>query len=197
MPALGHDARSYSGSTVAQSWRVSDESRPKGRRPLDEEGLKALALAYAGRYATSRARLTAYLVRKLRERGWAGAGEPPVAALADRFVALGYVDDRQFAAMRAASLARRGYGARRVAGALRDAGIAEEDAAAARAAAEEGALAAALAFARRRRFGPYAARSADPDMRRRAFAAFLRAGHPPALVERVLAMAPGEAREEE
>ena len=40
--------------------------------PLDEAGLNELALAYVARYATSRAKLLAYLARKLRERGWGG-----------------------------------------------------------------------------------------------------------------------------
>jgi hypothetical protein len=32
-------------------------------------------LGYAGRYATTRARLAAYLERKLRERGWSGPAD--------------------------------------------------------------------------------------------------------------------------
>ena len=114
-------------------------------------------LSYAGRYATTRARLAAYLGRKLRERGWDGEGEPPVAELVARMAALGYVDDRAFAAARAAALSRRGYGARRVGAALRGAGIGEEDGAEARELAAAAAWEAALRFAERRRIGPFAA----------------------------------------
>ena len=74
----------------------------KVKPPLDKAGLEQTALFYAGRYATSRARLKAYLLRKLRERGWDGAEPPPLEALVERLAGLGYVDDRAFAAARAA-----------------------------------------------------------------------------------------------
>jgi len=157
--------------------------------------MERLALAYVGRYATTRARLTAYLERKLRERGWAGDERSPRAvaeALAARCAALGYVDDKAFAAARGAALSRRGYGARRIADALRAAGIDEEDAAPARDEAEAAAWEAALAFARRRRIGAFAARPPDMDARRRALGAMLRAGHPLAIARRVLDAAPGD-----
>ena len=83
-------------------------------RPLGPQELERLALFYAGRYASTRAKLRTYLVRKLRERGWEGEGEPPVERLVERFSALGYVDDRAFATARADALGRRGYGARRI-----------------------------------------------------------------------------------
>ncbi|PTQ09399.1 RecX family transcriptional regulator [Sphingomonas oleivorans] len=163
-----------------------------GRPPLDAEGVERLALSYVGRYATTRAKLRAYLMRKLDERGWGGEGAPPVDGLVDRFAALGYVDDRAFAEARAASLGRRGYGARRVADALRAAGIEEPDAAEARDAAAADALRSALAFARRRRIGPFAREEADQDVRRRALAAMLRAGHDLALSRKIVNAAPGE-----
>ena len=149
--------------------------------PLDAEGLERLGLFYAGRYATTRAKLADYLRRKLRERGWSGAGAPPVEALVERFAALGYVDDAAFAAgAERRSLLRRGYGERRVAQALRAAGIGGEDAAPARREAERSAEDAALRFARRRRIGPYADAAADGSRGARgskAAAAMLRAGH--------------------
>jgi regulatory protein len=160
--------------------------------PADAKALEALALAYAGRYATTRHRLADYLRRKLRERGWGGAGEPPVAALVGKLAALGYVDDRAFAAAKAASLGRRGYGERRIGGALKAAGIAEEDGADALAEARNGAWAAALRYAERRRIGPYAAEKGDRAAREKGFAAMVRAGHPPGLARRLAAAAPGE-----
>lgn len=164
----------------------------KPRPPLDEEGLERLALFYAGRYATTRARLSAYLRRKLAERGWSRAGQPPVERLVERFVALGYVDDGAFAAAKAVSLARRGYGERRLNEALRAAGIAEEDAEAAREVARGEAYAAALRFAKRRRIGPYASGAADPSIRGKAAAAMLRAGHSVQIVRRVLDAGPDD-----
>jgi regulatory protein len=174
---------------------VKAERHKKPRPPLDEEGLERLALAYAGRYATTRARLRAYLGRKSAERGWAGPGEPPLERLAERFAALGYVDDRAFASARAASLLRRGYGERRLRDALRNAGIAEEDSADARDVTDEAALAAAHLFARRRRLGPYAQAVPDREARRKSAAAMLRAGHRMELVWKVLGTSPGDLPE--
>jgi regulatory protein len=171
---------------------VRARTAQKPRPPLDPEGLERLGLHYAGRYATTRARLAGYLRRKLRERGWSGESEPPVEALVERFASLGYVDDRAFAAARSASLLRRGYGERRVSEALRGAGIAEEDGAEARALAEQEALAAAHRFARRRRLGPYAEAAPDRAGRDKAAAAMLRAGHRLELVRRVLGASPGD-----
>ena len=130
--------------------------------PLDAAALEQAALFYAGRYATTRAKLAAYLGRKVRERGWAEAHAPPIEPLVERMAGLGYVDDRAFAAAKAGALGRRGYGARRVGEALRAAGIAEEDGAEAREAAEAGAWDAALRFAERRKIGPFAAADGRP-----------------------------------
>ncbi|MEA3035869.1 MAG: regulatory protein [Sphingomonadales bacterium] len=177
---------------MAQTWRVKAERNRKPRPPLDEGGLERIALFYAGRYATTRAKLDAYLRRKLKERGWGGAGEPPVARLTERFVALGYVDDRAFAAARAASLGRRGYGERRVVQALHAAGIEAADAAPALERTRAEAMAAALRFAQKRRLGPYALEAHDWDTRRNAAAAMLRAGHGFDVVRRILDAPPGE-----
>ncbi|MEA3045123.1 MAG: regulatory protein [Sphingomonadales bacterium] len=165
------------------------------RPPLDGEALERAALRYAGRYATTRARLETYLVRKLRERGWAGQGEPPVEHLTERMAALGYVDDRAFASARAQSLSRRGYGPRRIDAALRAAGIAEADMGEAREIASAEAWAAALRFAERRKLGPFAPAPCERPAREKAFAAMLRAGHPAAITQKILAARPGEIPE--
>ena len=176
---------------MAQTRRVTSYRPRRDRLPLDAEALERLALAYAGRYATSRDSLRRYLLRKLRECGWAGSGEPPDGAIANRFVELGYVDDREVAEARGRSLARRGYGARRLAGTLDALGIAEEDAAPALAIATEDGWDIAMRFAERRRFGPFATVSADEAGRRRAFAAMMRAGHRPDHARKIIAAAPG------
>jgi regulatory protein len=163
-----------------------------GRPPLDSAGLEQTALFYAGRYATTRLRLRLYLLRKLRERGWAEAREPPVDTLVERLAALNYIDDRAFATARGAALTRRGYGALRVGAALRAAGIGEEDGAEARAAADESAWAAALRFAERKRIGPFAAAEADRPVREKALSAMVRAGHPLGLARRIIDARPGE-----
>lgn len=167
----------------------------KVKPPLDADALQQTALHYAGRYATTRAKLAAYLERKLRERGWSGQEAPAVQDLVERMAGLGYVDDRAFASARAAALSRRGYGARRVGAALRAAGIEEEDASDARAIVSTEAWNAALKFAQRRRIGPFAEQETDRPTREKALAAMLRAGHPIDIARRFVAARPGEIPE--
>jgi regulatory protein len=169
--------------------------RRKIRPPLDPGALERLVLAYVGRYATTRAKLRLYIRRKLQERGWDGAVEPQIETLVERVAALGYVDDGAFAAARAASLHRRGFGERRVAQALAAAGIEAEDAETAREQLRPEALAAALRFAERRRIGPFAPDRPDRAARERAFASMVRAGHPIELIKRILDAGPGELPE--
>ena len=144
-------------------------------RPLDAARLDELALAYVARFAASAAKLESYLERKLRERGWAGEGVPPVAGIVARFVAAGYIDDAAYARMKAGSLRRRGYGARRIGQALGADGIGEDLRAAVQA-GEHGQREAALGFARRKRLGPFGA-TVDRAGREKQLAAMLRAGH--------------------
>jgi regulatory protein len=150
-------------------------NKTKGK-PLDQEGLSRLALHYVGRYATTQAKLASYLRRKVQERGWAGEADADLGAVVTRCAELGYVDDRAFAEMRAGSLGRRGYGARRIGVALQVAGIDREIAAQVMP-DEDAALAAAEAYARRKRIGPYGEGGADLLLRKRHFAAMIRAGH--------------------
>ncbi|MGQ0560012.1 MAG: regulatory protein RecX [Sphingosinicella sp.] len=170
-------------------------ARSQARPPLNAQALEQAALNYAARYTTTRARLDVYLRRKLYERGWSGVGEPPVEALVEKVVALGYVDDQAFAMARGASLGRRGYGERRLVQSLRGAGVSNEDAAGARSVAEDNAWESALRFARRRRLGPFAETVLDRPARDKAVAAFLRAGHPLELALRLVRARPGEIPE--
>jgi regulatory protein len=159
---------------------------------LDEVKLRELALAYVGRFATSRAKLRAYLNRKLRERGWSGDAAPDPEGIAESFAVQGYVDDSAYALMKSRALSGRGYGKRRVAQALRAAGIGEDDSGAANELADQEAVSAALRFAERRRIGPFAVRSNDdPREREKAIAAMIRAGHSFALARTIAAMDPG------
>jgi regulatory protein len=164
----------------------------RSKPPLVAADLDRLALRYVERFATTRARLAAYLARKLRERGWEGESAPDPMAVAERMAARGYVDDRGFAEARVRSMGRRGLGARRVEMALRQDGIDAADSAAVAETIEADAFKNAIIFARRRRFGPFAASAPDRDLRKKQVAAFLRAGHPPEIVHRILQMQPGE-----
>jgi len=168
---------------------------PAPRRPLpplNSADLERYALRYVERYATTRAKLAAYLSRKLRERGWAEENMPNVEALAERMAGLGYVNDRLYAESKAGAMARRGLGARRVREALRFAGVEAEDTEALAPAIEADERASALAFARRKRIGPYARELADRPLQQKQMAAMIRAGHAPALARAIVNMAPGD-----
>jgi len=129
------------------------------------------------RFATSAAKLERYLARKLRERGWDEDDSwPDLTALVARYVELGYVDDEAFARARSGSLLRRGYGPRRVGQALGEAGIAPDIRDDLRPGAGERRRA-ALALARKRRFGPFGMNPFDQQAREKQIAAMLRAGH--------------------
>lgn len=162
------------GTNKAVRTQRSSRRPPK---PLDPPRLEELALAYVARFSTSAAKLQSYLARKLRERGWEGASEPQIAALAERFVAAGYIDDTAYARAKSGGLLRRGYGERRIGQALSAAGIAEEVRAEVRA-SETARRRAALTLARKRRFGPFGAGVGDRAARQKQIAALLRAGHP-------------------
>lgn len=153
--------------------------------------LDELALTYVARFATSRAKLATYLQRKLKERGWEDEGDPPVSRIVERLSNLGYVDDAAFAASKARSLRFRGYGNRRVSSALYAAGIGEEDREPALDCPIEETISAALRFAQRRRFGPYANADADRETRQKWLAAMLRAGHGLDLSRRIILLPAG------
>ena len=176
----------------------SASSRPAPRTaprtpppPLDQAALERLALRYVERFATTRGKLSRYLGDKLRQRGWAGEAPADPAALADRLAGLGYIDDRAFAEARAGAMTRRGLGAGRVRGALRHAGVGEDDAAAVEPVLDAGRVGAALAFARRKRIGPYATTLADRPLREKQIAAMVRGGHAFALARAISGLAPG------
>jgi regulatory protein len=174
---------------------MDDERRPKARRdgrprervprPIDAEGLQALALHYAARYATTTLKLRRYLERKLRERPWGGEAPADLEMLVTRLAELGYVDDAAWGEARARDMRARGLGRRRIVQTLAAAGVQGEGVDA----EPETALAAAVRFARRRRLGPFAKPAAldAAVVQRRAMAAMLRAGHDFEVVRRVLA----------
>jgi len=155
--------------------------------PLTETMLRDLALHYAARFASTAARLEAYLFRKIRERGLAEDAEgrvvePDIPALVARLVELGYVDDDAYARVRARDLGGRGYGGRRVEESLRHAGVGE-GLRRRHAPGEAAGRRAAALLAQKRRLGPFGAQAEDGDplarrkAHEKAVAAMLRAGH--------------------
>ena len=169
--------------------RHDRQRRP--RPPLSSEKLHELALAYVGRFATTRAKLRTYLSRKVRERGWDDGPAPDFEAIAERFAAQGYVDDAAFALSKSRSLTGRGYGMRRVDQSLRTAGVEEQDAGPAREHAKADRVEAALLFAERRRLGPFASEAPDRKGCERALAVMIRAGHGFGLARAIVDLRPG------
>ena len=181
-------ARAPHGDSVNADDRSPRSERTRERRvvpALNAVALEGLALRYVERFATTRGKLADYLARKIRERGWEGEA-PDVSLLAERFAERGYVDDRGYAEMKTASLARRGYGERRISAALHAAHVGAQDAAEVVEQARDGALDQAMAFARRKRIGPFAHQPADEAQRRKQLAAMLRAGHSFALSAQIV-----------
>lgn len=164
---------------VAKKTGLSRERRKPP--PLDQHRLEELALAYVARFATTRGKLLAYLDRKIRQRGVVeDAAEIDPQAVADRLVELRYIDEAGYARARSQGLLRKGYGARRVAQALHAAGI-DAEMREQLAPGEAETRQAALALARKRRFGPFGALTRgdplDRALREKQVAAMVRAGH--------------------
>jgi len=184
---------------------AAKQSRSSRKRraatPLDQARLRDLALSYVARFSTTRAKLSAYLHRKIRERGIdESSGELDVDAVADRIVELGYIDDAAYARAKSESLLRRGYGGRRVEQALFVAGI--DDATRSELAPDErNRRRAALALASKRGFGPFgrefdASRGLDMSLREKQIAAMVRAGHDFAAAKAIIDSPSADAAEE-
>lgn len=167
--------------------------------------LKEAAFSYLARRGASAARLRHVLLRRLaRWKEAADLAAEERAALAEAVVAemaaLDLVNDRRLARERADALLRRGLGPAAIRARLRAQGFGAGDTAAAVEAVCEGPgrdaalLRAALAYARRRRLGPFGdgAGRGDPRSRARAIAAFRRRGLPESLARLIL-----EAEDEE
>jgi regulatory protein len=152
--------------------------------------LRNMALSYVGRYATTQARLARYLNRKIGERGWNAPSPPPVSDIVARCCELGYVDDESFAQSRASALRRRGYGERRIKMSLHANGIDSELVEQVSRKDSETAYQAALAYARRKRIGPFASAPVPAEKKPKLMAAMLRAGHSFDVARTILAIDP-------
>lgn len=177
----------------------SNEKRSPARRAPKKATpayLERSALFYLERYAASAESLRRVLLRKVHRASEAHGSDPTegaeaVEALIARFLRAGLLDDGLYARGQALSLARRGSSERAIRQRLQQRGIDEAEITRALAArheeSEDPELAAALAYARRRRIGPY---RTDPalraDTRLKDLAALARRGFAPALCRRVI-----------
>lgn len=89
---------------------------------------------------------------------------------------LGYIDDANYARVKADGLLRRGYGSRRIADTLRQAGIEQETIEAVQPDRSQ-ARQAALQFARKKRLGPFSEEPIDQGTRNVHIHRLARAGH--------------------
>jgi len=168
------------------------------RREIEPELLERWALHYLGRYASSAENLRRVLERRVRRHSPEAerATATLIEELVTRYREAGLLDDAAYAAGRVQSLHRRGESLRAIQARLAAKGVAAgniADALSDLRAAVDPDLAAACAFARRRRLGPYR-RSADAD-HTRELSAFARAGFSRRVAEAVLACADIEAAE--
>jgi regulatory protein len=169
-----------------------------GNCEIGPELLERWALRYLGRYASSSENLRRVLMRRVRRRCPESA--PQISSLIDglvrRYREAGLLNDAAYAAGRAQSLHRRGDSLQAIRARLAAKGVAAAEVADAvsglREAAPDPDLAAACAFARRRRLGPYRRAAADHA---RELGAFARAGFSRRVAEAVLACADVDAVE--
>jgi regulatory protein len=168
---------------------------------IGPELLDRWALAYLGRFASSAENLRRVLLRRVRRRSPAGSeamlqAAPLIDALVERYRRCSLLDDNAYAAQRVQSLNRHGESVARIRARLVAKGVANSVASDALAALREDTadpdLAAACAFARRRRLGPYRRGAADPA---RELAAFARAGFSRRVAGQLLACGDIEAAE--
>ena len=194
---------------MAWSGFMSSVKPPRRAGPPPDQGvLHEAALTHLARYATTQAGLRRVLERRVDRwarlaaaeaepeaiRAQAAEAKRAAAEVVLRLAEAGAVNDAAFAASRARSLARAGRSRRAITAHLGGKGVAADLAREAVPDDAETELAAALVLARRRRIGPFrAGEPLDEAGRRRALAAFARAGFSQAVAVRALAMEPGEA----
>lgn len=160
--------------------------------PLTAERLEQAALFYLQSYANSAEGLARVLRRRLLRAGREGlavATPDDVTAIVAKLVRLGLVNDGLFAEGRANRLARQGRSQRSIAQRLSAAGLGDAEvsrglAVAGTEPADE--MARAIAYARRRRLGPYRPAAKRSDKRLADMAALARQGFAYDLVRQVV-----------
>ena len=194
----------------------ADRNSPGGAL---EQRLRRAALAYLERWASSEANLTRVLIRKLarwrREAGVVAGARPSeteeasavresrpadagmIARVVDHCRRLGMVDDRAYAETKVASGRRRGRSARKIEAGLAARGVDRGTVGAALADSPIDEGRAALAFAKRKRLGPWRSPpSDDPAIRRRDMAALARQGYAPSLARKIASLSLEDAENE-
>lgn len=173
------------------------ERKPAGRAPkkATAKHLENVALWYLQRFAASADSLRRVLLRRVEKSARAhdtdrAEGAALIEDIVARFRRSGLLDDRAYAQGRTLSLHRRGVPARGIRARLRAKGVDTEDIDAALAALDdetaEPDFAAAIAYARRRRIGPYRKQADRAESRERDLAALARQGFDYGIARRVI-----------
>jgi regulatory protein len=203
----------WSGASKQKDVRANKKNRDADPGPAPARSvLHEAALAYLARGSATAATLGRVLDRKVSTWAWkaARAARDPdliasdvstcrqsIEAIVARFCEVGLINDAAYATSRARSLSRAGRSRRAIAAHLAAKGVDAETAREALPNDAEVELAAALAFARKRRFGAYARETADRDRaaKQKALAAMARAGFDWSTCERALGMDRDQADE--
>jgi len=175
--------------------RDNAQNKRRGPRKATPKYLRNSALYYLARYSSSSGHLRRLLQVKVMRSARAHDTDPEegaaaIEALIADLLGMGLLDDARYAQERARILHRRGASMRAIRAELRAKGIEADDIeralAALREEAAEPELAAALAYARRRRLGPYRKEDARQDYREKDLAALGRKGFSYELARRVI-----------
>lgn len=159
--------------------------QPKQPRRICRQYLENAALYYLQRYATSAGNFRRVLTRKVnRSCAFHKVAPddfyPMIEELIRRYMASGLLNDAVFAEAKATTLRRQGKSRRAVTAKLQAKGLAPAEIEAAlekTGNSDEAELAAAVAFARRKKLGPFRLGQAeDPALARKEMAALGRAG---------------------
>lgn len=176
--------------------------------PITAKYLQNAAVFYLERYASSAEGLRRVLRRRVSKARMLEAPvmenvDEAIEAVVQKFVTAGLLDDKAFAQTKARSLHRRGMSGRLTRQRLQVAGVGADDVEQAMAALDEELgtdpakreLQAALAFARRRRLGPFRVKDRDEN-KARDLASMARAGFAYALARKVIETADPDALDE-
>jgi len=177
----------------------------RGTRPLTPERLERAALAYVERFATSAGNLRRVLMRRVERSARAhgtdrAEGAAWVEALLARWQRSGLLNDRLYAEGKARTLARQGRPGHVIARTLAAKGVGAEEVetAVAGLVAEDpdADLTAAVAYARRKRLGPFRRPAERAERRQKDMAALARRGFSYEIARRVIDAADADAFDE-
>ncbi|MGE3770220.1 MAG: regulatory protein RecX [Bdellovibrionales bacterium] len=156
--------------------KAKAKKQPKPVRLPTASYLENAALYYVQRFAATTTTLTRALQRKVlrAQHAYPDFDAAPfakiIADLVQKFVRLGYVNDKSYADAKVSSLRRKGGSARAINAKLREKGIAN-----AVVANDDDELAAARLYVKRKRLGPYRTRTIE-NAAQKDLAALTRAG---------------------